>query len=188
MDTRLGFRLRTGWPVLVTLAVFVFFAAVHALVYAPLAGRYRSALEQAGQLGALLDPSRGAMPAALPPRVYALLMANSGPAAVVDARTQAGALGADLVQQLSSLATGRHLDVVVAEPGPITQQTGWNDARAHLRMRGSWAGWLAFLDAIGQDGRLVTIERFSLSPTSSGSCDIEVWCSGTTLKRRRPES
>lgn len=185
MNALLAARLRSTWPVFVTVGVLVVFAAVHALVYRPLSVRYGKALEQAGHLGALLDPSRGTMPAAMPPRVYTLLMENSGPAADVDARTQAGAQGAELVQRLSSLATDRQLVVMVAEPGPVTQQPGWNEARAHLRMRGTWAHWLDFLDALAHGGRLVTIERFSISPAASGGSDIEVWCSGAMLKRRR---
>lgn len=188
MNAVLSARFREHWPLAATLAVFALFLAVHAFVYLPLAARYRRALGQAGHLGALLDPSRGAMPAAMPPRVYALLMENSAPAAEIDARAQAGTLGAELVQQLSSLATRQHLDVVVAEPGALTQQAGWNEARAHLRMRGTWARWLAFLDVLSRSGRLVTIERFVLKPTESGGCDIELWCSGASLKRQRPAS
>lgn len=188
MNAVLAARLRAHWPIAVTLAVLVLFTAVHVLVYGPIAARYRRALDQAGQLGAVLDPTRGAMPAAMPPRVYALLMENSGPAADVDTRTQAGTMGAELVQQLSSLATARGLDVVVAEPGPVTQQAGWNGARAHLRMRGSWAHWLDFLDALARSGRLVMIERFSLSPSAAGTCDVEVWFSDATLKRKRAAS
>ncbi len=188
MNALLAARLRSAWPVVVTLVVLAGFAAIHTFVYGPLAARYRRALEEAGQIGALLDPSRNAQPAAMPPRVYTLLMDNSGPANEVDARTRAGTLGADLVQHLSSLATGRDLNVVVAEPGPVTQQAGWTEARAHLRMRGSWSSWLEFLDGIAHGGRLVTIERFSIKPMAPGRCDIEVWCTGTTLKRRRPST
>lgn len=186
MNALLAARLRPLWPVLVTVGVLAAFALAHTLVYTPLAARYRRALEQAGHLGALLDPARGFMPAAMPARVYALLAENSGPAADVDEGTQAGAQGARLVQQLSSLATANQLEVVVAEPGPISQQAGWNEARAHLRMRGTWAHWLQFVDALARGGRLVSVERFVLAPTSSGSCDIEVWCAGSMLKRRRP--
>jgi len=188
MNALLAARLRSSWPVVVTLVVVASFATIHTFVYGPLAARYRRALEQAGQIGAVLDPVRNAQPAAMPPRVYTLLMDNSGPAADVDARTRAGALGAELVQQLSSLATARDLDVVVAEPGLVTQQPGWSEARVHLRMRGSWAAWLAFLDGISHGGRLVTVERFSIKPVGSDRCDIEVWCTGTTLKRRRPST
>lgn len=188
MNAVLAARLRAQWPVAVTLAVLALFLAVHSLVYAPLAGRYRRALAQAGSLGALLDPTRGVMPAAMPPRVYALLMENSGPSAEIDARAQAGTLGAELVQQLSSLANNHRLDVIVAEPGAVSQQVGWSESRAHLRMRGTWTHWLEFLDALARGGRLVTIERFLLAPTPSGGCEIEVWFSGAALKRRRAAS
>lgn len=186
MNPILASRLRTQWPVALSVAILVGFVAAQALVHGPLQSRFERALARAGSLGAVLDPARGAVPAAMPPRVYTLLMENSAPPHEVDGKAQGGALAAELVQHLSSLATLQHLDVVVAEPGAISQQPGWNEARAHLRMRGTWARWLSFLDALSQGGRLLRIERFSLSPGANGSCDIEVWISGATLKRRRP--
>lgn len=185
MDPLLAQRLRAHWPVALAAAVLAAFLAVQAGVHAPLQARFERALGRAGSLGAVLDPARGAVPAAIPPRVYTLLMENSAAGDEVDARAQAGTLGADLVQQLSSLATLQRLDVVVAEPGAVTQQPGWNEVRAHLRMRGSWAHWLAFLDAVSHSGRLLAIERFSISPAEGGALDIEVWIAGATLKRRR---
>jgi hypothetical protein len=188
MDVIRSARLRRHWPVFATLAVFLLFGAAQLFVYAPVAKRYAMALRGAGTLGAILDPSMGAMPSAMPPRVYSLFMENSAPALEVDRRAQAGGLGAELVQQLSSLANVQHLDVVVAEPGAVTQQPAWAVARAHLRMRGTWGRYLAFLDAVAHSGRLITIERFSLTPGNGGTCDIEVWVAGATLKRRRPAS
>jgi hypothetical protein len=188
MNALLSARLRRQWPVAATLAVFLLFTLAHAALYAPLARRYDRALTRAGSLGALLDPARGVMPAAMPPRVYALLMENSGTPNEVDGRAQAGTLAAELVQQLSSLATVRGLDVIVAEPGAISQQPGWDEARAHLRMRGTWGEYLALLDALAHSGRLYTIERFAVLPTQAGACDIEVWVTGTTLKRKRAGS
>jgi hypothetical protein len=188
MNLVLAAQVRRQWPIAATLGVFAAFLLVNTLLYGPTAQRYDRALTHAGSLGALLDPARGVMPAALPPRVYALLMENSAPASEVDAKAQAGGLGAELVQQLSSLATLQRLDVMVAEPGPVTQQVGWNEARAHLRMRGTWGEYLAFLDALARNGRLCSIERFSLAPSGGGSCDIEVWVSCATLKRKRASS
>jgi len=188
MNPVLDSRLRTHWPVALSIAILVGFLASQALVLGPLLARFDRALSRAGSLGAVLDPARGAVPAAMPPRVYTLLMENSAPSPEVDTKAQGGALGAELVQHLSSLATLQRLDVVVAEPGAVAQQPGWNEARAHLRMRGRWDRWLSFLDALSQSGRLLRVERFSLSPDASGNCDIEVWISGTTLKRRRAAS
>lgn len=185
MNAVLAARLRAQWPVALAVVILVAFAGTQAFVQAPLAARFQRALGRAGSLGAVLDPARGAVPAAMPPRVYTVLMENSGPAHDVDGRAQAGTLGAELVQQLSSLATLQQLDIVVAEPGPVTQQPGWDEARAHLRMRGTWGRWLSFLDALSHSGRLLTIERFSLTPGESGRCEIEVWVAGATLKRRR---
>lgn len=188
MDPVLTTRARRHWPNFVIVAIAAIFLVAQGLVYAPLAARYRRALTRAGDVGVLLDPTKGVMPAAMRPHVYAYLMENSAPASEVDAKAQAGALGAELVQRLSSLANERHLDVVVAEPGAVTTQPSWSEVRAHLRMRGSWANYLQFLDALSRGGRLVTIERFSVSPEGPGACDIEVWVSGATLKRKRPSS
>jgi hypothetical protein len=188
MNVFLAARLRRQWPVAATLVVLALFLLADFLFYGPLLKRYDRALTRAGNLGAVLDPSRGTMPAALPPRVYALLMENSGAPGEVDGKAQAGTLAAELVQQLSSLATQQHLDVVVAEPGAVLQQPGWNEARAHLRMRGAWGEYLSLLDALARSGRLYAIERFVLTPSAPGHCDIELWVAGTTLKRRRPGS
>jgi hypothetical protein len=181
-------RFRRQWPVAALAAVFLVFTLVHALVWMPMLKRYDRVLAKAGSLGAMLDPSRGAIPAAIPPRVYTLVMENSAAAGDADNRAQAGTLAAEVVQQLSSLATQQGLDVVVAEPGAVTQQPGWNQARAHLRMHGTWAEYLALLDRLSRSGRLYVIERFSVTPTSASGCDIEVWAAATVLKRARAGS
>ena len=181
-------RLRALWPVAALVVVVLAFSAVHVMFWTPLLHRFDRALTQAGGLGAMLDPSRSALPSAMPPRVYALVMENSAPAVEADAHAQAGTLAAEVVQQLSSFATQQHMDVVVAEPGAVTQQPGWNQARAHLRMHGTWSGYLAFLDRLSRSGKLYTIERFTVVPTEGAACDIEVWATGTVLKRARAAS
>lgn len=177
--------LGRSWPVFATLALLALFLLVHATVWTPLLKRYDAALARAGSLGAVLDPEHAGLPAAMPPRVYALLMENSGTATEVDNRAQAGTLAADAVQRLSSFASQAGLDVVVAEPGPVTQQPGWNQVRAHVRMHGSWSEALAFLDLLARGGGLYTVERLAVTPTAATGCDVEVWATRTTLKRRR---
>lgn len=87
------------------------------------------------------------------------------------------------MQSLSSLAARHQLEVVVAEPGLLTQQPNNVEARAHLRLRGSYAGLTRFMDELARGGRLWTVERFSIVPTSDGHCDIEVYMAGCVLKR-----
>lgn len=188
MDAVAAAQVRRMWPVAATMGVFAVFLVVHTLFYVPLAKRYDRALARAGSMGAILDPSRGAAPVAMPPRVYAVLMENSAPEADADSRAQAGTLGAELVQQVSTLATQQRLEIVVAEPGPMTQQAGWNEARAHVRMRGSWAQYLALLDALASSGRLYRVERFVVAPGAGAPAEIELWLSCATLKRRKGTS
>ena len=180
--------LGRSWPVAAMLALFALFLLVHGMLWTPLRKRYDTALTRAGSLGAVLDLTHGGVPAAMPPRVYALLMENSGTATEVDNRAQAGTLAADAVQRLPSLASQAGLDVVVAEPGAVTQQPGWNQVRAHVRMHGSWGEALAFLDLLARGGGLYTIERLAVTPTAATGCDVEVWATRTTLKRRRAGS
>jgi len=176
-------RLRRSWPVFCALAVCAAFLLVHVLVYQPMVARYRHALDQAGNLGLMLDPAHPSGPTPVSPRVFSLLMDNSLTARDVDAKSQSGALAAEMVQTLSTLASQHGLEVIVAEPGLLTQQTGAVEVRAHLRLHGEYAGFVAMLDQLARSGRLWSIERFGISAPASGHHDFEVWFSSCLLKR-----
>ena len=62
----------------------------------------------------------------------------------------------------------RGLETVVAEPGLLTQSAGSVDVRAHLRLRGGYAGFVGMLDDLARGGRLWTVERFAIKPTGIG--------------------
>ena len=182
MNALLGARFRRQAPVFASLVVLAVFLVAQAFTFGPLAARYRQALSQAGSYGALLDP-RGVQTPAMPPRVYTLLMDASLPAAEADRRGVSGQLGAELVQSLSSQA-GRHgLEVIVAEPGLLTQQETSVEARAHLRMRGSYSAFAGFLDDVSRSGGLRRIERFSIEPGAPGRVEIELYVASLVLKR-----
>lgn len=182
MNAVLGVRFRRQAPLFASLAVFAIFLAVNTVAFEPLAARYRRALSQAGSYGALLDP-RGVRTPAMPPRVYTLLMNTSLPAAEADRKGASGQLGAELVQVLSSQAGAHGLEIVVAEPGLLSQQETTVEARAHLRMRGSYAAFTGFLDDVARSGGLRRIERFTIEPGAPGRVEIELYVASLVLKR-----
>lgn len=188
MDTLAAVRLRRQAPLLLALGAGIVFLLVHLFAFLPLVARHDKLKREAIARGIAWDPAMGSEHAALPPRVFSLLMQNSLPPAEADERGQSGALAADMVQILSAAAGEHGLEVIVAEPGLLTQQANLLQARAHLRLRGSYAGFVGFLGELSGDGRLWTLERFSVSPGAGGRCDIEVAIEGCMLKRTRSGS
>ena len=183
MNPVLAARLRREWPIFGALVLLAAFLALHLLVFRPLLERYRRALGQAGAMGAILDPRQTAGVPALPPRVFSLLMENSLPTAEADRKGQSGVLSSEMVQVLSAIAARHGLETVVAEPGLFTQQPNVVEGRAHMRVHGSYAGYIGFLNELAQDHRLWFVERFSVLPYGTGRCDIEVYVAGCLLKR-----
>lgn len=166
---------------LAALAAGLVFLGIHSLVFKPLESRYRRALLAAGPMGATLDPSQTTQ--ALPPRVYTLLIENARPASEVDHAAQSGALAGELMQALSGVA-GRHgLDVVVSEPGVLTQQPTRVQVRAHLRMRGRYVGLVGFLDDLSRQPGLYRVERMLVDPGEDALQDIELNVAQLLLKR-----
>jgi hypothetical protein len=181
-------RLRRQLPLLGVVLVGALFLLAQAFVVRPLAERYQHAVREAVALGLMLDTAHPATRAPLPPRVFTVLMTNSLPAAEADAQTQSGALAAEMVQRASSLAGQRGLEIVVAEPGPLTPQAGTVEVRAHLKLRGRYASFVGFLDDLASSGRLWALDRFTIVPTTGDRNDIEVFLSSCILKRTRGAS
>ena len=181
MDPLASAQFRRQVPMLAALAMGLLFLALHTFLFQPLEQRYRRALVEAGPMGATLDPSQAIR--ALPPRVYTLLIENARPASQLDHAAQSGALASALMQELSEVA-GRHgLDVVVSEPGILTQQPSRVLARAHLRMRGRYTGLVGFLDDLSQHHGLYRIERMLVDPNEGSVHDIEIHVAQLLLKR-----
>lgn len=183
MDAVAAARLRRQWPIAAAIGVGVLFFAVHATVFRPLAAHYRQALAKATTLGLPVDPAHPSGPAPLSPRVFNLLIDNSLPAHDADERAASGALAAEMVQNLSALAAKHDLEIEAAEPGVLTQQTGSLELRAHLRMHGTYAGFVGLLDDLAFGGRLWLVERFRVLPRDHGRLDIDLWVSSCILKR-----
>ena len=181
MDAMLATRMRRAAPLLLAVVIAAGFGAAHLLVFGPTAQRYQRALHLSGAAGAAFDPNASTL--SLPPRVYTLLVENSMPAAEADQRGGSGALGAELVQKLSEVSSRHALEVLIAEPGPFSQQAFAVQPRAHLRLRGTYANFVAFLDDLARGGRLVSLERFSLAPIGAGKYDIELQLLGCVLRR-----
>ena len=175
-------RLRSAWPALTAVALGIVFLLVHTVGFQPLVARYHRALASAGPMGAVFEPEQATLP--LPPRIYTLLMANSLPAAEADQKAQSGALGAEMVQALSSLAARHDLDVVVAEPGMLTPQAQTVEVRGHLRLRGTYRDFVAMVGEMATGGRLYALERFMITPAGGGRYDIELSVAGCVLKRQ----
>lgn len=183
MDPVRAARIRRQWPALAAVAVLALFMLVHTLAFLPAAARYRRAIEQASALGLMVDPAHPNLKPVIPVNVFTLLMNNSLPATEADARSQSGALGAEAVQALSSAAARHGLEIVVAEPGLVTQQAAAIEVRAHLRLRGRYADFAAMVDDLAHGERLWTIERFTLAASGAGRAEIEVWMAGCVLRR-----
>ena len=181
MEPVFAARLRRHWPVFASLIVLAVFGAIHVLTFVPMAQRYERAVHNAGDMGATFDPS-GAQPA-MPPHVAVLLTENSLPSASAEQQGQSGALAATLMQHVAEAADRHGLDVVVSEPGVLTQTPAAVEVRAHLRMRGRYAQFVEMVDALAHDGALYRIERFSMAPTGAANQDIELWVARLWLKR-----
>lgn len=188
MDVLTANKMRRQWPMAAALGLLVVFMLVHTFVFQPLAERYRHALAQASALGIVLDPSRPSQQSVIPVRVFGVLMANSLAPEEANARLQSGTLGPEMTQALTAACAHHGLEVVVAEPGVVSQATGSIEVRAHLKMRGSYASFVAWMDELARGDRLWVIERFVILPAEGGRKDIEVWMGSCLLKRNRGRS
>lgn len=174
-------NLRRNWPLLGALCVLVAFTACHVLIFHPLSQRYDAAIKSSADLGLAMDPDQ--MPESMPPRLFALIADNSLPPATALDRAASGALTAGLVEDLNRMA-GRHgMALVQTEPGPVTQQQGLVQVRAHLKIRCRYDQFVALLDEIARSGTLIAVDRFSLMPIEPGTQMLEVWVSRCVLKQ-----
>lgn len=183
MDVLTANKMRRQWPMVAALVLLVLFMLVHTFVFQPLAERYRHARAQASALGIVLDPSRPAQQGAIPVRVFGVLMANSLAPAEANARLQSGTLGPEMVQALTAACARHGLEVVVAEPGVVSQAAGSIEVRAHLKLRGGYASFVSWLDELARGDRLWVVERFVILPSETGGKEIEVWMGSCLLKR-----
>jgi hypothetical protein len=183
MDAVLAARMRRQAPLTAAFVACALFLIVHTLVFQPRAARYRAVIAEAAKVGLVVDPSRPGERQPMPVRVFTLLIGNSLSPAEADARTQSGTLGAAMAQTLSSMAARRGLEIVVAEPGVLSQLPGSIEIRAHLRLRGSYGAFVGLVDDLARSDRLWLIERFAIVQAAPGRDDFEVWMASCLLKR-----
>ena len=119
----------------------------------------------------------------LPPRVFALLTDHALPSADATERAASGALTAGLLEDLNQIAGQRGLAVLATEPGPISQDPQSVRVRAHLKMRGSYPAFVAWLSDIAKGRSLTSLDRFALQPGESGTMQIDLWVSRYVLKQ-----
>jgi len=156
------------------------FTLVHQLWFLPGARRYARALKDASELGMALDPDQS--PRLVPPRLFALVSQNSRPAREAQEAAGSGSLTAEFIGELSQLMERRNIQVTSTEPGPMTQDARWVQVRTHLRVRCRYADFVALLDDLARDQRLIAIDRFVALPDAGSGLAIEMWASRFVLK------
>jgi hypothetical protein len=173
--------VRRHWQVVGAIAVLVAFSVLHLLWFGPTLARYKRAQRDGSALGMSLDQGEAAP--MLPPRLFALISDNSLPAAAATEQSASGALTADLLGDLNRRAGAHGIEVLMSEPGLVTQQGEYVLVGAHLRMRGPYGGFVALLDDLASSRRLLSVEKFSLSPNDAGLAQIDLVVSRCVLKR-----
>lgn len=173
--------LRRHWQFLGAIAVFAIFTVVHLVFFRPAAQRYRTALQGAGGLNAVLESQTP--PPMLPPRLFALMAQNSlAPQDAAD-RGGSGALGVLLLEDLGRVAARSGMSVMTTEPGAVSQDALTTQVRAHLRLRGNYNSAVGFFGQLASSEALTIIERFQISPAENGGVILEVWLSRLYLKQ-----
>jgi len=181
MNPLLAAALRRNWPVFGALAMFLGFALAQTAVFVPTAGRYDAVMKRSAALGLGADPAE-TLPM-LPPRVFALLTDHALPAVEAQDRAASGALTASLLEDLNQIASQRGLAVLATEPGPVSQDPQSARVRAHLRMRGSYPAYVAWISDLARGQSLTALDRFALQPGDNGSMLIDLWVSRYILKQ-----
>jgi hypothetical protein len=173
--------LRRHWPLIGAVLVFLVFVVVHLAAFQPGARRLNAAVKRSAELGLPLDPAQ-AEPM-MPPRLYALLTENSLPATIAQERTNSGALVAELVGDITALATQVGMEPVTTEPGAATPLGQGVIVRARLRLRAEYGELLALTDALARTGKLYSVDRFSLVAQMTGAPMLDLYVSRYVLKR-----
>lgn len=172
--------LRRQWPLFGAIGIFLVFFLTNEIGFRPTVRRYQQAVKRAADLGLSMEPGSGA--AILPPRVFALLADNALPPAQAQEMAGSGALTSQLLEDLSNALSRNRIQVMLTEPGPVTQQPQSVEVRAHLRVRCSYPQFVALLDDLSRGPGLISVDRFKMN--SQGGADvIEMWVSRFLLKK-----
>jgi len=174
-------QLRRHWQLVGSVLVFAVFAVVHLLVFQPSAQRYRDTLKRAADLGLALDPT--SPPPMMPPRVLALLANNALPVTAAGMERESGALTAALLEDLTQLTTKHAMQVLATEPGVTIQEAHAVQVRAHLKIRCSYAEFVAFLNDMSRSNRLIAVDRFDLVSGAGAQPVLDLWVTRYILKQ-----
>jgi len=175
--------LRRNWPLVGAVGLFVVFTITHQFLFEPAARRYQAAVKRASDLGMAVDPTQAQ--AMMPPRVFALVADNALPSPEAIELGNSGVLTARLLEDLSRTVGEHGLEVLVTQPGSVTQQTRSVMVRAYVKLRGRYGQVVSLFDALAKSGRLVSIDRFSMSPDGTGHMDVDLWVTRLVLKQDR---
>ena len=175
--------LRRNWPLVGAVGIFAVFTLVHQLFFVPTARRYQDAVKQAAELGLSLDLAQA--PSVLPPRVFALVADNALPGAAALELGNSGVLTARLLEDLTRAVGRNGMEVMMTEPGAVTQESRSAQARAFLRVRGRYGQLVALLDDLAKGRELLAVDRFSLAATATGQVTLDLWVSRLVLKQDR---
>jgi hypothetical protein len=153
--------LRRHWPFTGATIVFVVFMLGHVVVFNPAAQRYRAAIKQAAELGISIE--RGQQEPLMPPRVLAFISDNAMTTAEATSRGESGELTSALLEEVTRLTRAHGMEVIATEPDAVVQLSHAVQVRARLRVECSYPQFVAFLDTLSHSGKLIAVDRFTLS-------------------------
>lgn len=176
-----GAMLRRNWRFVGALVVFLVFTVIHFAFFRPAAVRYKAALASIGGIEAVFNPG-GAAPM-LPPHLFSLIAEHSLTSQEATDRAGSGALGVALLEEIGRLASHAGLEVTASEPGIVAQQPLSVQVKAHVSVRGRYSQIIAFFDELARSRTLVLVDRFSISPVSENTEELEIWVSRLYIKK-----
>jgi hypothetical protein len=174
--------VRNYWPLIGALLIFVVLSISDQVWFRPMARRYEAAVKQATELGLSVDANN--IPPVLPPRLFSVLTDNSLTAAAAQDQGNSGVLTAQLMEEITALASRHGMRIVSTEPGTVSQQPQAVQVRAHLRLRCRYGQLLTLLDDLAQTGKLIAIDRFTLAGDSGGEI-LDLWVSRYVIKQSK---
>jgi hypothetical protein len=181
MDPNRTAWIRLHWQPLFAVLLTAALLLVHVTVFLPYQRRLAVADAKARSMGMAFDPDAPSAP--IPPRVIALVAANSLPAGEAQRRGSSGALTADLFDAISGAANRAGVSILATEPGVTLQQEQAVQVRAHVRASCRAGQFLKLLDEFARGDALITIDRFSLVQAEGNRLQLELWLTRHVLKQ-----
>ena len=117
--------------------------------------------------------------------MFALVADNALSAAEAQELGNSGVLTARLLEDLTRLIGEHGMEVIMTEPGAVTQQSRAVQVRAYLKARGRYGEFASLLDALASGRQLIAVDRFTLTAQPSGQETLDLWVSRLILKQER---